>query len=97
MTLADRLFDAKSKYYAIVDEIEEVLDEWWPESVERITTDVHDTSLEVYWMLDYEIEATPEQQAQIWAWGFTRFWLNFNGGTLKGGTEKYYYKPKEPS
>lgn len=91
-TLADRLFDAKCAYYNIVDEVEEVLDQWWPDQVDRLTTDLHDTSLEVYFVADYDTEATPEQQAQFWQWGFARFWLNFNGGEQKGGTEKYYYR-----
>ena len=41
-----------------------------------------------------DLEPTPEQVAQFWAWGFDRVWLNFKGGKSKNGTERSYFNPR---
>ena len=74
--------------------IEDEISEWWP-SLSHTSTDWYDNSLEIYFE-DHvvDLEATPEQQEQIWKWGFSRFWLNFKGGRHKDGTERAYVKPR---
>jgi hypothetical protein len=89
---ADLLFTGS----AARSEIEDELDEWWP-SFDRITADSYDNSLEVYFEPHVvDLEPTPEQVAAIFSWGFSRFWLNFQGGKREGGTERHYVDPEWP-
>ena len=77
--------------YSARNNLEDYLDGWW-EHIDRITTDYYDNSLEIYFE-DHvvDLEPTPEQIQEIFDMGFFRFWLNFQGGKRKGGTERYYY------
>lgn len=93
-TLAAQIHDARCSWGMLKSRIEDELDDWWS-NIDRIATDYHDNSLEVYFE-DHvvDLEATTEQQEQIWAWGFGRFWLNFKGGEHKGGTERFYVRAR---
>jgi hypothetical protein len=86
-TRADCIHDGRTAVGLIEDE----LYDWWP-SFDRITTDIHDNSLEIYFEPHVEdLEPTPEQVTAIFSWGFSRFWMNFKGGKRSGGTERYYF------
>jgi hypothetical protein len=95
LSLAKSMHDARLAYAAAEDKIETVIDEWWPDLLDRITTDYYDNSLEIYFEDTVEdFEPTSEQVAQFWEWGFFRCWLNFKGGQSKGGTERAYTSPE---
>lgn len=93
-TLAEQAHDARLRYGRLIDEIEEAFENDWP-WIDRAMTDWHDNSLEIYFE-DHvaEFEANETQLMKVWQWGFYRFWLNFKGGVLKGGTEKAYLNPQ---
>lgn len=83
--------DAEAKAEAL-GQVEELCRMIWPGSVERISTEALDNSLDIYVRktkgLLYPTEAGKEsmvadieQAAQVLGMGFARFWLNFADGT----------------
>jgi hypothetical protein len=78
-TLAERIFDGSHA----ACQVEDRLDEMWPDVVHHTSHDSYDDSLEVYFekTVPSDFKATQEEAKKIFGMGFNRFWLNFTDGT----------------
>lgn len=88
-TAADRIHAGRN----VAGLLEDEMDEWWP-SLDRLSFDSYDNSMEIYFEDQVnDLEPTPEQLTRIWEFGFDRCWLNFKGGKHNGGSERAYTSP----
>lgn len=86
-TLAERIFDGTGA----ACQVEDRLDEMWPDVVNHISHDSYDNSLEVYFekTVSSDFKATEEDAKKIFEMGFSCFWLNFTDGTEQAVTNRW--------
>jgi hypothetical protein len=86
-TFAERIFDGSHA----ACQVEDRLDEMWPDVVNHTSHDCYDNSLEVYFekTVASDFKATEEEAKKIFEMGFSRFWLNFTDGTEQAATDAW--------
>ena len=96
-TLADRLYDNQQETSKLEDEIYAALETAFGSTeCGRLTYDYYDRSFEAYQFEPYDMQPTPEQLEQIWALGFSRFWIHKGekrvDGPARADSERYFWR-----
>jgi hypothetical protein len=98
MTLADRLYIAKSALSTAEDELTDSLGSILGNiNYQTATYDEYDHSFELFCFTPYDIQPTMDQLTQIWALGFERFWIHKGDKPLLDRSgERYFYRQVKP-